>query len=112
MAGIDGAVNQNNGYAGFLGVSENGIPTIHVDGGDNYIVNLLVDESLNVGYLLCGIVIGVSKNQLEAVRLTERFLHRLGVRLTPIGLIRFGLRKPNGDEIAGCLGRCRRRLGR
>ena len=101
FSGIDGAVNKNNGYGCRFGVCKNSVPAVHVDGGNNDVVNLLVDKALNVRYLLCRIIVGVGKDQIEAVFLTQCLLHGLGVGFTPIRLIRFALGKAHTNQLLG-----------
>ena len=88
-----------------LAFLQNGIPPIHVNGGDDNVVNLLVDESLDISHLFGGVVVGVGEDQVEPVGLTECVLHRLGVCYAPVGLIRFALGKAYGDQAVIGIGR-------
>ena len=93
----DRAVFEDDRDAGLLGLVEHVVPAVFHDRRDDDRVDALVDEAADRGDLRLDLVVGRVEDELEAVLLRERRLHRLGVRGTPAAL-GAGLGESDGDD--------------
>ena len=103
LVSVDDAVEQDGLGAGVLGVLERGIPASGVGGGDEQILDAVLDELLGGGDLLL-VLHAVGELGGEAVLLSEGLLHVLVVSGAVAGLVGVVVDDAHGDELAAGLG--------
>ena len=105
---VHGAVDDDDGDAGLVALSQNGVPAGGHDGVDDDVIHALLDETADSLQLLGGVVVAVHEGQLIAVGRGEHVLSRLGGGGTPVGLVAH-LGKAHQDVAVAGAGRASRR---
>lgn len=96
---VDGTVDNDDGDARVLALSQDGVPAGGDDRVNDYVVDFLLDEAADGLELGGGILVAVNEDQVVAVLRGEDLFAGVGGSGAPVGLVA-DLGKAYGDELA------------